>query len=174
MFTFITGGFRSGRSSYALRRASELGRPPWCYASRGVEADESLSKRLAQHRRDQEAIWHTRSVPDDITELTVPAAMAPYGALVIDGFARWVEQRVVGQPEAQDGKLIEQVEELADKLYRATTPVVLVTREVGLASPPEAPELRRAFRITASANQILANSASQISMMVSGVPLRVR
>lgn len=174
MFTFITGGYRTGRSSYALRRATELGPPPWCYASRGVEADDSLKKRLQQHRRDQEAIWHTRSVPDDILELTQAEALTPFGALVIDGFAKWVEHRVARQPEDDDLGLIREVEALADRLYRTTTPVVLVSREVGFSQPPESPEARRAYRVTSGANQILANSASHIALMVSGVPMRVR
>jgi adenosyl cobinamide kinase/adenosyl cobinamide phosphate guanylyltransferase len=33
MFTFVTGGLRSGKSDYALRRASELGTPPWLYVA---------------------------------------------------------------------------------------------------------------------------------------------
>ena len=33
MFTFVTGGLRSGKSEYALRRASELGPPPWLYVA---------------------------------------------------------------------------------------------------------------------------------------------
>lgn len=174
MFTFITGGYRTGRSSYALRRATELGPPPWCYASCGVEADESLKKRLQQHRRDQEAIWVTHGVPHDILALTAADFLAPYGAVVIDGFAKWIETRVSSQPEADDSKLIRDVESLADRLYRTTTPMVLVSREVGFSTPPEAPEARRAYRITSGANQILAASAATVALMVSGIPMRVK
>ncbi len=174
MFKFITGGFRSGRSSYALRRASELGPPPWCYASRGVEVDESLTKRLQTHRKDQEAIWTACPVPNTILDITTPEALAPYGVMVIDGFAKWVEDRVTAQDEIDDSKLMHEVEELADRLYRTTTPVILVTREVGSTPPPQDLQAKRAYHLLGSANQVLAASASQIALMVSGVPMRIR
>lgn len=174
MFTFVTGGFRSGRSNYALRRACELGPPPWCYVSLGLDTDDAIAKRLEHHRRDQEAIWHTKPIPEKVADLVSPEALAPYGSVVIDGFSRWIEERLTAHPELSDAQLIADVEELADRLYRTTVPVVLVTREVGLARPPEDPLLKRAFRLTASANQILASSATHVSLLISGVPLRVR
>ena len=58
MFTFVTGGLRSGKSEYGLRRASELGPPPWLYVAPHIEGDDELKARLARHRRDQEAAWH--------------------------------------------------------------------------------------------------------------------
>ena len=63
MFTFVTGGLRSGKSEYALRRASELGPPPWLYVAPHIEGDDELKARLARHRRDQEAAWHLLEAP---------------------------------------------------------------------------------------------------------------
>ena len=40
MFTFVTGGLRSGKSGYALARATELGPPPWAFVASSVEGDD--------------------------------------------------------------------------------------------------------------------------------------
>jgi len=63
MFTFVTGGLRSGKSEYALRRASELGAPPWLYVAPAIEGDDELKAWLGKHRRDQEATWKLLEPP---------------------------------------------------------------------------------------------------------------
>ena len=69
MFTFVSGGLRSGKSGYALRRASELGPPPWLYVAPEVEGDEDLKRRLATQRRDQDAIWRIKDAPEHLDQV---------------------------------------------------------------------------------------------------------
>ena len=66
------------------------------------------------------------------------------------------------------------MEELADKLYRSTTPFVVVTTEIGLGFLPSSVPDRRLINIAGIANQILAERAQSVVMMVSGVALRLR
>ena len=126
MFTFVTGGLRSGKSGYALRRASELGPPPWLYVAAHIEGDDELKARLA------------------------------------------------GTPTKVDSDLLGEVETLADRLYRSTTPVVLVTTEIGLGFLPASVPDRRLINVAGLANQILSDRAASVVMMVSGVALRLR
>ena len=72
MLIFVTGGYRSGRSNYALRRAAELGPPPWLYVTAGEETDEAVRKRIERQRRDKEAIWQTAVMPADLRTLLAP------------------------------------------------------------------------------------------------------
>jgi adenosylcobinamide kinase/adenosylcobinamide-phosphate guanylyltransferase len=186
MYVFVSGGYRSGRSNYALRRAAELGAPPWCYLSGGSETDDAIRKRIEHQRKDKEAIWETFPMPDDLDGFLAQQAPNRYGAIVLDGFAHWLEGRIMRQPALTDHALLGEIEELGDRLYRSPTPVVLVTREVGLARLPgkdageetgeEAGKTseNRLVRMVTSANQLLAESASGIVFMISGIPLRVR
>ena len=73
-----------------------------------------------------------------------------------------------------DYELLDEVESLADKLYRATTPVVLVTTEIGLGFLPASVPDRRLISVVGLADRILAERAQSVVMMVSGVPLRLR
>ena len=68
MYTFVTEGNRSGRSNYPLRRAAELGPPPWLYVSTGRETDEAARKRIERHRCDTEAIWKRSVMPPKLLE----------------------------------------------------------------------------------------------------------
>lgn len=174
MYTFVTGGHRSGRSNYALRRAAELGPPPWLYVTAGEETDEAVRKRIERQRRDQEAIWRTTVMPNDLGELLEPKLLEEYGAVVLDGFSGWLVSRSERTPETEDRQLLLEVGELADRLYRAASSLVVVSLEVGFAPLPAEPALQRQVRLLTSANQILAANAGSMVLMVSGVPLRVR
>jgi adenosylcobinamide kinase/adenosylcobinamide-phosphate guanylyltransferase len=173
MFTFVTGGLRSGKSEYGLRRASELGPPPWLYVAPHIEGDDELKARLARHRRDQEAAWHLHEAPAKLAAAL--DTLAGHGAAVIDRFTIWLSNRLsASDAPAADYGLVAEVEAFADKLYRSTTPVVLVTTEIGLGVLPAAVPDRRLINIAGVANQILAERAQSVVMMVSGVPLRLR
>ena len=121
MFTFVTGGLRSGKSEYALRRATELGPPPWLYVATQTDGDDELKARLARHRRDQDATWKLIEAPEKIGAALEPAVLAGHGAVVIDRFTLWLSKRLAGTPTKVDFDLLGEVETLADRLYRSTT-----------------------------------------------------
>src|SRR5882724_1267101 len=174
MFTFVTGGLRSGKSGYALRRASELGPPPWLYIAPNAEGDEDLKARLAGHRRDQEASWKLIEAPDLIWNALEPETIAHHGAVVIDRFTIWLSAHLAKTPKSADADLLHDVEKFADRLYRSTTPVVLVTTEIGLGFLPLSVPDRRLINVAGLANQIIAERAQTVVMTVSGVPMRLR
>lgn len=174
MFTFVSGGLSSGKSSYALRRASELGPPPWLYVAPAIESDLIIKNRLVTHRRDQEAIWHMKDAPATLADVIAPEMVSGHGALVIDRFSVWIASRLATLPATQDQDLLAEVEALADRMYRSTVPSVLVTTEVGLGFLPAAVADRRLIDAVGRANQILAERASSVVLMISGVPLRLR
>jgi adenosylcobinamide kinase / adenosylcobinamide-phosphate guanylyltransferase len=174
MFTFVTGGLRSGKSAYALQRASEKGPPPWLYVAARAEGDEELKARLARHRRDQDATWKLVEAPDRLAGVLEPGTLEGFGALVIDRFTIWLSQRLSPIDKSADAALLSEIEAFADRLYRSTTPVVLVTTEIGLGFLPAHVPDRRLINVAGLANQILSDRAQSVVMMVSGVPLRLR
>lgn len=174
MYSFVTGGYRSGRSNYALRRAAELGHPPWLYVSSGVDTDEAVRKRIERHRRDNEAIWRTLPMPAHPVELLEGGALEGVGAAVIDGIPSWIAERAAALPAGKESELLGEVETLADRLYRAAVPLVVVSGEMGLGGAPPAPEAQRLLMLVTSANQILAARAGSVVLMVSGVPFKAR
>ena len=174
MFTFVTGGLRAGKSGYALRRASELGPPPWLYVAPNTEGDEDLRARLAGHRRDQEAGWKLIEAPEQLGTVLDPELVDRHGATVIDRFSIWLSNRLSKTEKVTDQVFLREIEALADRLYRSTTPVVLVTTEIGLGFLPVSVPDRRLISVAGLANQILAERAQSVVLMVSGVALRLR
>jgi adenosylcobinamide kinase / adenosylcobinamide-phosphate guanylyltransferase len=174
MFTFVTGGLRSGKSEYALRRASEHGPPPWLYVAAHIEGDDELKARLENHRRDHETTWKLIEAPDKMITALDPAMLEGCGAAVIDRFTVWLSRRLAETEKSNHGDLLGEVEALADRLYRSPTPAVVVTTEIGLGFLPANVPDRRLINVAGKANQILSERAQSVVMMVSGVPLRLR
>jgi adenosylcobinamide kinase/adenosylcobinamide-phosphate guanylyltransferase len=171
MFTFVSGGLRAGKSAYALRHASELGPPPWLYVAPEVEGDEDLKERLAKQRRDQEAIWRVKDASAHLDEALAPEAIDGCGAMVLDRFNAWLSTRMAS---IEDRGLLDEVERLADRLYRCPIPVVLVTSEIGLGFVAAQDPDRRLVNLLGLSNQILAERAQSVVFMISGVAQRLR
>jgi adenosylcobinamide kinase / adenosylcobinamide-phosphate guanylyltransferase len=174
MFTFVSGGLRSGKSAYALRRASELGPPPWLYVAAHIEGDDELKARLANHRRDHDTTWRLIEAPDKMMSALDPATLDGCGAVVIDRFTVWLSKRLAASDKSRDSDLLGEVQALADRIYRSTTPTVVVTTEIGLGFLPANVPDRRLINVAGQANQILSERAESVVLMVSGVPLRLR
>ena len=175
MFTFVSGGLRSGKSNYALRRASELGPPPWLYVAPEVEGDEDLKGHLSSHRRDQDAIWRVKDASAHLEDALASEVIDGHGAMVLDGFHAWLSGRLVSATaDGNDRALVDEVERLSDRLYHCPVPVVLVTTEIGLGFVPGSDPDRRLVNMVGLANQILAERAQSVVFMVSGVAQRLR
>lgn len=174
MFTFVSGGMRSGKSSYALRRASELGPPPWLYVAPEAEGNEDLKGHLGRHRREQDAIWRVKDSSEHLIDALDPEVVDGHGAMVLDRFSFWLSARVATGQEADDRALLDGVAALADRVYHCPIPVVVVTTEVGLGFLPSHVPDRRLVNVVGIANQILAERAHSVVFMVSGVAQRLR
>jgi adenosyl cobinamide kinase/adenosyl cobinamide phosphate guanylyltransferase len=174
MFTLVTGGLRSGKSEYALRRASELGPPPWLYVAPHIEGDDELKARLAKHRRDADATWKFMEAPEHLEAVLEPTTLSGHGSVIIDRFTVWVANRLARSEPSADRALLDEIERLADRLYRSATPGVVVTTEVGLGFLPESVPDRRLVDVVGMANQLLSDRATAAALLVSGIPLRLR
>ncbi|MCC7119512.1 MAG: bifunctional adenosylcobinamide kinase/adenosylcobinamide-phosphate guanylyltransferase, partial [Anaerolineales bacterium] len=64
--TFITGGARSGKSSYAQKLAEESGKAVTFIAT-AQAWDEEMSARIKKHRADRPAEWQTLEIQKDIS-----------------------------------------------------------------------------------------------------------
>jgi adenosylcobinamide kinase/adenosylcobinamide-phosphate guanylyltransferase len=171
MFTFVTGGLRSGKSAYARQRASEMGPPPWLYVAARIDGDDELKARLAHHRRDQDATWKLIEAPENLAAVLDAEVVAGHGALVLDRLTVWLSNRLLATDRSADGALLQEIEVLADRLYRSPIPAVLVTTEIGLGFLPASVPDRRLIDVAGLANQILSERAESV---VSGVSLRLR
>ncbi len=86
--TFITGGARSGKSSFALGKASALeGRK--VFVATLEPLDEEMKKRMELHKKERGDEWDTREEPLELAGLLgrLPSA---YDVAILDCLTLWL------------------------------------------------------------------------------------
>ena len=162
----ITGGARSGKSTRAEARALNFpGQPVYLATAEALDAE--MRERIARHRARRGGHWLEREIP-----LALVAALAETdggGARLVDCLTLWLSNLMLGGRD-----WAKEAAALADALPAQTSPVVLVTNEVGLGIVPDN-ALARQFRDAAGLlNQTIARVADEVELVVAGLPMRVK
>ena len=168
-FVLVGGGARSGKSRWALTRATALGTRP-LFVATAEASDEEMRARIARHREERGGRFTTVEEP-----MALPAALdaaAGHDVVLVDCLTLWLSNLLVRGATADEA--LARVDELRAAVARRRTPIVLVSNEVGMGLVPETP-LGRVFRdVTGIAHQRLAREADELYLCTLGVVLRLR
>jgi adenosylcobinamide kinase / adenosylcobinamide-phosphate guanylyltransferase len=165
----ITGGARSGKSSYAEQRATELG-PRRLYIATAEANDEEMRQRIEEHKRRRGNDWVTIEEPLQLAE-TLLAQRAQTDCALVDCLTLWISNLLL-RYDVRYAQ--EQVNQFVERTRQLDFHLVLVTNEVGWGIVPDSP-LGRQFRdLSGWANQRLAAAANQVVLVVAGIPMIVK
>lgn len=165
----IGGGARSGKSSFALERATTLGqRRVFVATARASDAD--MAERIARHRRERGAGFTTIEAPLELVAALEGAHDAD--VVVVDCITLWLANWLLqGEPVE---RILARVDALVAVVERRARHVVLVTNEVGMGVVPDTP-IGRAFRdLSGFAHQRIVRAADEIYCGMMGTLLRLR
>lgn len=162
----ITGGARSGKSAFAERLALQVsGRA--IYIATAEARDAEMEARIAAHRARRGSDWSDIHAPRDLAG----ALRESDGDLprLVDCLTLWLSNLMLdGSDWRAAGR------DLAGLLGQQSSPVFLVTNEVGAGIVPEN-RLAREFRDAAGwLNQTVAQAADTVWLCVAGCPLKVK
>jgi adenosyl cobinamide kinase/adenosyl cobinamide phosphate guanylyltransferase len=167
--TFLVGGARSGKSTLAVRLASEWEGPVVILATAEAREDAELVARIARHRLERPAGWRTVEEPLD---LIGQLGLVPEEAFVlVDCLTFWAANALeAGWGEEE----IERVAGDAATLAAARgSPTVVVSNEVGMGIVPTSP-LGRSFRdVQGRVNAVFAAHADRACLVVAGRTLEL-
>jgi len=133
---YVTGGARSGKSSFAERRAAAAGGEV-TYLATAQPFDDEMRDRIARHRADRPAGWRTVEEPLDVPR---QVEQLRSDVLLLDCLSLWVSNMLLA--DWTDEAMLA----AADRLLAACAGVpttILVTNEVGLGIVPDNALARR-------------------------------
>ena len=162
----ITGGARSGKSSFAEKRTLSYGTPV-LYIATAQAFDEEMENRIQLHQQRRGDEWRTISEPLAIANILT--SLDRQGACLVDCLTLWLSNLIFAEEDISKA-----TSSLIEAIAARRDPVILVTNEVGGGIVPEN-ALARRFRDEAGRlNQIVAEAVDEVYTCISGIPLKLK
>ena len=175
--TFILGGARSGKSSYAQHLAEATGKSVTFIAT-AQALDDEMSARIQKHRAERPANWETIEVPLDIAshaqQISSEVVILDCITLLISNMLmQFVKDDLVDEAPFKTA-VQRDVEELTIAIREQKQDWIIISNEVGLGLVPPY-QMGRVYRDWLGwANQRLAREADQVILMVAGIPMVIK
>jgi adenosylcobinamide kinase/adenosylcobinamide-phosphate guanylyltransferase len=175
----ITGGVRSGKSRFAQELALKLGEPV-LFVATAEAGDEEMRRRIEEHQKARPSDWSTLEVTTRVGS-RISQKLGPAQVVIVDCVTLLVGNlfNQYGDSDPIDASLIEQelnaeIGELVDCIGRSNASFVIVTNEVGTGLVPDN-QVGRLYRdLLGKANQMLAQAADEVYLMVAGLPVLIK
>jgi adenosylcobinamide kinase/adenosylcobinamide-phosphate guanylyltransferase len=173
--TLILGGVRSGKSTYAQQLASAYSKA--CFIATATAGDEEMRQRITTHQASRPSHWITLEAPSNVSAalLTVPHC----DVILLDCLTMLTANILMQFPEGTaypvvEARVDEEIRHLIATVQSGKADWVIVSNEVGMGVVPPY-ELGRFYRdLLGRANQHIASIASNVVLMVAGIPMTIK
>jgi len=174
--TLITGGSRSGKSSFAQKLAEE------CAGSRLFLAtcpttDSEMELRILRHVQDrQKGNWETVEEPVALASELQRAHR--YETVLIECLTLWVNNLMYNAVTAglniDEDRMQQKTEQLLRVAHDHPGAVIMVTNEVGLGIVPDNAAARQYRDLVGRCNQCVGAEADRVYFVSCGIPLQIK
>jgi len=169
----ITGGSRSGKSTYAQSLAESLPGKRAFVATCPI-VDKEMDKRIEIHRQHRlNKGWQTIEEPLDLTG--VMRSNSQYDVLLVDCLTLWVNNVLhEADGEVTEDDISSQCSELLDVCSQRNCTVIFVTNEVGMGIVPNNALARRYRDLVGRCNQMIAAIADEVVLVTCGIATKLK
>ena len=163
----ITGGQRSGKSSFAENKAHELTTSPVYLATARIW-DEEFRKRVERHQKNRGPEWTNIEEEKELSRHQVKD-----NVVLIDCVTLWCTNFFFDL-DADVEAALQAVKQEFDNFIRQDATFIFVTNEIGSGAVSENAIQRRFTDLQGWMNQYIASKADQVYLMVSGIPVPIK
>ncbi len=177
----LLGGARSGKSRYAQELAQKMSEKV-LFVATATAGDEDMRRRILKHQQDRPASWQTLEAPTRVG-FHISRQPGDYQLVIIDCITLLVNNLFCRYGETDfdsiedsilEKDVVAEINELLGCLETSAASFIIVSNEVGLGLVPDN-RLGRLYRdFLGRANQMLAQSAGEVYLMVAGMPFKVK
>jgi len=168
MIYLITGGERSGKSTYAQNLALQLSESP-IYVATARKWDVDFQSRIDRHQQERDERWTNIEKEKYISEIDFSGKVA-----LIDCVTLWLTNFFVDTNYDVNLSLEEAKKEFLSIASQENTIFIIVTNEIGMGVHAETHIGRKFTELQGWMNQFLASKADEVILMVSGIPVRIK
>jgi adenosylcobinamide kinase/adenosylcobinamide-phosphate guanylyltransferase len=168
---FVTGGARSGKSTFAYNLANSMNSPR-AYIATAEPLDEEMRERIKRHQEERGAGWETIEEPIDLPGV-FNRIRGKHIVVLLDCVTLWISN-LLHLYKNDEKNVMDDVEKLISVCTEIDSCLIVVSNEVGMGIVPEN-RMARLFRdISGKTNQRLGNIASSVYLIISGLPVKIK
>ena len=164
---FITGGQRSGKSSFAQRLAEKESQSPLYLATARIW-DDDFKSRVERHQSDRGENWQTIEEEFQLSKHDFCGK-----TVLLDCITLWLTNIFYDTKNDVD-KSLEIAKNEWDKFIQQDFTLIVVSNELGMGVHPLNEVARKFADLQGWMNQYIAKSADKVFLMVSGIPLKIK
>jgi adenosylcobinamide kinase/adenosylcobinamide-phosphate guanylyltransferase len=186
VITFVIGGARSGKSTFAESLASES-ETDIIYVATADAGDAEMTARINHHRERRPMEWKTwegdiKYLPREIKKLARNDCV-----LLLDCLTMYISGLFIAAPESTcedvlawsraERKILDDVSEIFSGFMESgdgQKRLIAVSNEVGCGIVPSFQTGRRFRDLQGRVNQIAAGRAHEVALMAAGIPLWIK
>jgi adenosylcobinamide kinase / adenosylcobinamide-phosphate guanylyltransferase len=169
--TLVTGGIKSGKSSWAQQQAEKLSGTRTFIAT-AQALDDEMKDRIAKHRQARGDAWVTFEEPKDLVQL-VDDITGRFDVILIDCLTIWVSNLLTIFNMNEEAAARE-ITALSACLKRVAFKAFVISNETGMGIIPADPLSRLYQRLLGRLNSEVAALADEVYLMVSGIPVKIK
>lgn len=163
----ITGGARSGKSSYAEKLALSLSPNPVYLATARIW-DEEFRKRVIRHQEIRGPEWTIIEEEKILSRHSLPDR-----TILIDCVTLWCTNYFYDL-DADTDRALTDIKAEFDRFTAQDATFIFVTNEIGMGGT-SVNEIQRKFTdMQGWMNQYIAGRADEVILMVSGIPVKIK
>lgn len=165
--TFITGGARSGKSSFAQKLAEEKSNHPIYLATARVW-DEDFAERIKRHQSDRGYQWTTIEEEKHISKHNLKGR-----TVLLDCVTLWLNNFFFDNKNDIEATLTEAKKEWT-AFIRNDFELIVVGNEIGMGVHPDNELARKFADLQGWMNQHIAGLADEVYLLISGIPVKIK
>lgn len=163
----ITGGQRSGKSSYAEQTALSLSDNPVYLATSRIW-DEEHAKRIERHKSNRGSQWINIEEEKELSRHNLSRKV-----ILIDCVTLWATNFFFDLHSDTD-KALSALKAEFDKFTEKDNQYIFVTNEIGMGEMSQNEIQRKFADLQGWLNQYIASRSEEVVLMVSGIPLKIK
>jgi adenosylcobinamide kinase/adenosylcobinamide-phosphate guanylyltransferase len=176
MLTFISGGARSGKSSFAEHYAWQIGQElkyenqkELVYIATSERTDHEMEQRIARHIEERSTVWHTIEAPLDISKELL--ALNGQEIILLDCLTVWLNNMMY-KGKADLPLILSEVSKWIKLSEQHHLQLIVVSNDVNEAVPINNMFIHQYIYQLEKVHSLITGKADTVYQVVGGIPIK--